>query len=132
MSKKIIIIFILTFLCLLISIPVSSGELDGRAFTGKNGHLNKDASGDDEIIFNDGKFLSVGCQKWGFGDAVYTSVKMGERTFFTADIYSDKYGRITYTGSVKGNEMTAHYFWFDKGKYEKPEQVKWFKGIQNN
>jgi hypothetical protein len=47
---------------------------------------------------------------------------------FTADIYSDKYGRITYTGSVKGNDLEATFVWFDKGKYERPEQVKWWKG----
>ncbi len=47
-------------------------------------------------------FLSIGCAKYGFGDAEYTTKEDGDRVFFTADIYSEKYG--------------------------KPEQVKWWKG----
>jgi len=27
-----------------------------------------------------------------------------------------------------GNDLKATFLWFDKGKYEKPEQVKWWKG----
>jgi hypothetical protein len=44
------------------------------------------------------------------------------------DSYSDKYGRITYSGFVKGDDLNGTFIWFDKGKYEKPEQVKWWKG----
>ena len=35
---------------------------------------------------------------------------------------------MTYSGFVKGDDISANYFWYDKGKYGKPEQVKWFKG----
>ena len=35
---------------------------------------------------------------------------------------------MTYSGFVKGDDISANYFWYDKGKYDKPEQVKWFKG----
>jgi len=48
--------------------------------------------------------------------------------FFIADIYSDKYGKITYSGVVKGNELKATLIWFDKEKYDKPEQVKSWEG----
>jgi hypothetical protein len=27
------------------------------------------------------------------------------------------------------NDLKATFLWFDKGKYETPEQVKWWKGI---
>jgi hypothetical protein len=48
------------------------------------------------------------------------------------DSYSDKYGRITYSGFVKGDALNGPFIWFDKGKYEKPEQVKWWKGSVKN
>jgi hypothetical protein len=125
--KKIIAIWIIS-LFFFIAVPAHSGILDGKTFVGKNGQIGKNDSEDDEIRFKNGKFLSVGCAKYGFGDAEYTSKKEGDRVFFTADIYSDKYGRITYSGSVKGNDLEATFVCFDKGKYEKPEQVKWWKG----
>jgi len=107
--------------------------LDGKTFVGKNGHLGKDGSGSDEIKFENGKFTSIGCTtKFGFSDAEYTTKVDGDRVFFTADIYSEKYGRMTYSGYVKGNDINANYFWYDKGKYENPEQVKWFKGSVKN
>ena len=118
----------ITLIFLIMAIPAYSGVLDGKIFTGKNGEIGKSGSEDDEIKFENGKFLSVGCAKYGFGDADYTTNVDGDKVFFTADIYSKKYGRITYSGMVKGNDLKATFIWFDKGKYEKPEQVKWWKG----
>ena len=102
--------------------------LDGKTFVGKNGEIGKKKSEDDEIQFANGRFLSTGCAKWGFGDAEYTTRVDGDMIFFTADIYSEKYGRITYSGAVKGNRLDATFLWFEKNKYGKPEQVKWWKG----
>ena len=129
MLRKNLILIGFTLFFFLIAIPAYSGMLDGKTFVGKNGHLGKDGSGSDEIKFENGKFTSIGCTtKFGFSDAEYTTKVDGDRVFFTADIYSEKYGRMTYSGFVKGNDISANYFWYDKGKYETPEQVKWFKG----
>ena len=125
--KKAITSWIILFFFVM-AIPAYSGMLDGKEFVGKSGRLGKKASDDDEIKFENGKFTSIGCKKYGFGDADYTTKIDGDRIFFTSDIYSKKYGRITYSGFVKGNDMSANYIWWDKGKYEKPEQIKWFKG----
>ena len=108
--------------------PGYSGVLDGKTFTGKNGVIGESGSEDDEIRFQNGKFFSVGCGKYGFGESVYTANIDGNIVFFTADIYSDKYGRITYSGFVKGDDLQGTFIWFDKGKYATPEQVKWWKG----
>ena len=133
MYRKIFMITVFTLFSFLIAIPAFSGMLDGKAFVGKNGHLGKDGSGSDEVKFENGKFESIGCStKFGFSDAEYTTKVDGDKVFFTADIYSDKYGRMTYSGYVKDNDISANYFWYDKGKYEKPEQVKWFKGSAKN
>ena len=129
MTKKNLILIGFTLFFFLISIPAYSGMLDGKTFSGKNGHLGKDGSGSDEIKFENGKFVSVTCsEKYGFSDSEYTTKVDGDKVFFTADIYSDKYGRMTYSGYVEGNDISANYFWYDKGKYENPKQVKWFKG----
>ena len=112
------------------TIPAYSGILDGKTFVGKNGEIGKSGFEDDEIKFENGKFLSVGCAKYGFGDADYTTKVDGDKVFFSADIYSKKYGRITYSGMVKGNDLKATFVWFDKGKYSKPEQVKWWEGSE--
>ena len=127
-SKKIILIGF-TLIFFVIASPGQSEMLDGKTFSGKNGHLGKDGSGKDEIKFENGKFISVTCsEKYGFGDADYTARSDGDRIFFTADIFSKKYGRMTYSGFVKGDDINANYFWYDKGKFDSPEQVKWFKG----
>ena len=129
MSNKYSVAFWIALLFLLIAVPAYSGILDGKIFVGQNGHLGKDGSGKDEIKFENGKFISVACStKFGFSDADYTARKDGDRIFFTADIYSDKYGRMTYTGFVKDNDISANYLWYEKDKYETPAQVKWFKG----
>jgi hypothetical protein len=128
MLKKNAITFWITLFFFIMALPAYSGILDGKTFVGKNGEIGKKSSEDDEIKFENGKFFSVGCGKYGFGDAEYTTKADGDRVFFTADIYSNKYGRITYSGFVKGDDLNGTFIWFDKGKYDKPEQVKWWKG----
>ena len=128
MLKKNAITFWITLFFFIMALPAYSGILDGKTFVGKNGEIGKKSSEDDEIKFANGKFFSVGCGKYGFGDAEYTTKADGDRVFFTADIYSNKYGRITYSGFVKGDDLNGTFIWFDKGKYDKPEQVKWWKG----
>ena len=126
-KKSIRTLWIALFLFVLAT-PGYSGILDGKTFVGENGVIGESGSEKDEIKFENGKFFSVGCGEYGFGDADYTTRTDGERIFFTADIYSDKYGRITYSGVVKDDELNGTFIWFDKGKYHKPEQVKWWKG----
>ena len=128
MFKRYIIIIWISLLFFVWVIPSYSGALDGKTFIGKNGVIGESGSEDDEIRFQDGKFFSVGCGKYGFGESAYTTKVEGNKVFFTADIYSDKYGRITYSGFVKGDDLQSTFIWFDKGKYAKPEQVKWWKG----
>ena len=132
MLRKNLILVGFTLFLLVIAIPAYSGILDGKTFVGKNGEIGKSGSEDDEIKFDNGKFFSVGCGKYGFGDAAYTTKKDGDSIFFTADIYSDKWGRITYSGVVKGDDLKATYIWFNKGKYATPEQVKWWEGSVKN
>jgi len=88
MFRKNVIAFWITLFFFVMVIPAYSGMLDGKVFAGKNGHLDKDGSGKDEIKFENGKFMSIGCStKCGFSDAEYTTKVDGDRVFFTADIW---------------------------------------------
>ena len=128
MTKDIWILSALTMLVVLFSVAVHAEVLDEKKYVGENGIIGENGSEKDEIQFSNGKFYSVGCGKYGFGDADYSTKVDGDRIFFTADIYSTKYGRITYSGVVQSENLEATFMWFDKGKYWKPEQVKWWKG----
>ena len=73
MLKRNAITFWITLFFFVMAIPAYSGILDGKTFAGKNGEIGKKSSEDDEIKFENGKFFSVGCGKYGFGDAEYTT-----------------------------------------------------------
>ena len=107
---------------------VYAGILDGKIFSGTTGKMGKKSSEKDEVKFQNGQFTSVDCAKYGFGSGSYVTTIDGDKTHFTADTYSEKSGRITWVGTISGGDMDATYLWYKKGKYEKPKQVKWFKG----
>ena len=65
------------------------GILDGKIFVGDIGDISKAASDKDEINFKNGKFHSVGCDEWGFGDAPYTAKKDGDTIRFHAITVGD-------------------------------------------
>ena len=41
--------------------------LDGKTFIGPTGEKGKEAEGEDELRFENGMLVSVGCADWGFG-----------------------------------------------------------------
>jgi hypothetical protein len=128
MSRRLFQVSFIVFMIMFLGIPAFADDLEGKTFKGQEGLFGKEASGVDEVFFKDGKFISNGCIEWGFSGGDYTTTADGENVHFVADTYSAKYGRIIWTGTVKGNHLDATYIWFDKGKYSKPEQVKWFSG----
>ena len=120
----VIISIILGYMCTI----VNAGTLDGKSFSGKTGMMGKNSKENDVIIFSNGQFSSSGCQEYGFSGAPYQEKTEGDKVHFVADTYSEKYGRIIWTGTVDGDTADATYVWFDKGEYKKPEQIKWFSG----
>lgn len=103
-------------------------SLDGKAFTGDIGQVGKKSSNTDVLIFENGRLTSTGCQKYGFGSGTYKTTSEGDATHFVADTFSEKTGRITWVGTVSGDNLNATYIWYKKGKYSEPKQIKWFKG----
>lgn len=118
MRKVIISITIIGIICniLTLSSMASSpsetvGILDGMVFIGHVGPKGKEANGEDEVVFQNGRFLSASCSKYGFGTAPYTAHKEGESIIFTAVTHSPKHGQIDWKGRVTGEEIEASYRW---------------------
>lgn len=105
------------------------GILDGKVFVGAIGDKGKEASDQDEIRFKNGRFHSVGCEEWGFGDAPYTARMDGDLVRFKAVTVSPKDGKIEWDGTVKGDTLEATYVWIKERWYWKDAHVeKWFNG----
>ncbi len=108
------------------------GALDNKIFVGSKGDKGKEASGQDEIRFMNGRFRSVSCDKWGFNDAPYTTTTDGDLIRFQAVTVSPKHGKMEWGGTVKGDAMEATYVWTKKRWYWKDAHMeKWFKGSLN-
>lgn len=108
-----------------------AAELDGKTFKGPTGMMGEKTSEEDDTIrFENGQFVSEGCQPWGFGHGTYVTETVGDKVHFLADTFSEKEGRIAWIGTVSGNEANATYLWYKKNEYDRPEQVKWFRGKQ--
>jgi hypothetical protein len=103
-----------------------AGILDGKNFIGEFGKKGKSADAKkDEIIFKDGKFRSMACDPYGFGDAPYRTKVDGETIAFEAETMSPKNGKIKWMGTVKGDQIEATFTWYASG--QAPEE-SWLKG----
>lgn len=87
------------------------GILDGMVFIGHVGPKGSGTDGEDEVIFQNGRFLSASCSKYGFESAPYTASSNGKSIIFTAVTHSPKHGQISWQGRVVGEEIEASYRW---------------------
>jgi len=110
-----LLVFVLSVLSISILAAAGQGALDGKSFSGEMGETGK--KGDkEELVFKDGKFTSVACEQYGFGDAPYTATVNGDTTTFEADTVSAKEGKMHWTGTVKGDELTGTAVWTKEGQ----------------
>ena len=89
----------------------NTGILDGMVFIGHVGPKGSDADGEDEVVFQNGRFLSSSCSKYGFELAPYTASRNGKDIVFSAVTHSPKHGQIDWQGRVIGEEIEATYRW---------------------
>jgi len=109
----------------------ASGVLDGKTFLVEQGEKGKAAKGTDTLIFNNGKFRSAGCDKYGFGEGVYTTTAEGDTVRFVAETTSESKGKMHWEGTVRGDKIDVNYVWTDKSHWYKPNPKpleKWAKG----
>ena len=104
------------------------GALDGKTFSGEFGKVSKKKEGNDTFIFKDGRFRSMACDPYGFGDAPYTASVSGDVTTFEAQTASPKEGTIQWKGTVRGKALEGTFSW-TKPKKKKVVEY-WFKAAQ--
>ena len=95
---------------------VAAQSLDGRTFQGVFLERGKTSGDADTIIFKDGRFRSTACDRYGYSDAVYRISSAGDVTTFEAETHSAKYGKLLWSGVVRGKKLDATVMMVRDGK----------------
>lgn len=101
----------LALLLLFSGMALQAGELDGKTFVGSTGKTGKAKGDADTFTFAGGRFRSLACDKYGFGDAPYTAKQEGAKTTFEAETKSAKQGTMKWAGTVEGDTLTGTAVW---------------------
>ena len=96
--------------------PAQGGALDGKTFAGDMAEKGKAKVDKDELVFKDGKFSSVACESYGFGEAAYTTTVSGGATTFEAETVSAKEGKMKWSGTVTGDKLEGTATWYKDGQ----------------
>ena len=84
-----------------------TNALDGRSFEGVFIQRGKTSGDADTLVFKDGRFRSSACDRYGYSDAVYKTAAAGDSMRFEAETQSAKYGRLLWSGVVRGGKLDA-------------------------
>jgi hypothetical protein len=93
----------------LVVLPAAAlaAELDGRRFEGVFIERGKTSGDADTLVFKDGRFRSIACDRYGYGDAPYKATTAGDVVTFETETESPKYGRLVWKGQVRGGKLDA-------------------------
>jgi len=83
----------------------STASLDGRRFDGVVLERGKTAGDADTLLFEQGRFRSTACDRYGYGDGAYRSVERDGAIVFDAETESAQYGRLRWHGRVTGDRL---------------------------
>lgn len=84
-----------------------TSALDGRSFQGVFIERGKTSGDADTLVFANGRFRSVACDRYGYSDAVYRTAAAGDATRFEAETQSPKYGKLLWSGVVRAGKLDA-------------------------
>ncbi len=90
--------------------------LDGRVFQGVFLERGKTSGDADTLSFKDGRFRSSACDQYGYSDATYKMIATGDTVRFEAETASPKYGKLFWTGTIRGSKLDATVMMERKGK----------------
>ena len=107
----------------LLSAGAQAQSLDGRSFQGVFLERGKTSGDADTLIFKDGRFRSTACDRYGYSDAPYKAVAVADGTRFEAETQSAKYGKLLWTGHVRGGKLDATVMMEQAGKSPKENWV---------
>jgi len=99
------------------------GELDGKAF------VMPEEGKKDVLTFDNGKFHSALCDKYGFGKGDYTTARTTDGTSFKAETASAREGNMVWSGVVKGDSLEGSYTWTKKGWFRTKTRTKNFTAV---
>lgn len=91
--------------------------LDGKVFSGVFLERGKTSGDADTLSFSNGRFRSSACDRYGYGDAPYRVVAVeGDVTRFEATTESPRYGKLEWTGTIRGDKLDATAMMLRSGK----------------
>jgi hypothetical protein len=91
----------------LLSAGAQAQVLEGRSFHGVFIERGKTSGDADTITFKDGRFRSSACDRYGYSDAPYKTVPAADGARFEAETQSPKYGKLLWSGHVRGGKLDA-------------------------
>jgi hypothetical protein len=91
----------------LLSAGAQAQALEGRSFHGVFIERGKTSGDADTITFKDGRFRSSACDRYGYSDAPYKATPTADGTRFEAETQSPKYGKLLWSGQVRGGKLDA-------------------------
>lgn len=94
----------------------ASGPLDGKSFHGEFIEKGNTSGDPDTLIFAEGRFRSSACDQYGYGDAAYTAIAEGDGFRFDAETRSPRYGKLIWSGTVKGDQLKCDVLMVQDGK----------------
>lgn len=108
----------------------TSHLLDGRTFTGFNGEKGRSLDPDEpeQIIFENGRFISTTCNLYNFSDAPYTATRRDDGIHFQAVMLSPTHGKIEWQGIVRGDQADIEFTWTKERWYWDTHREYWFRG----
>lgn len=113
-------------------IAAQTAALDGKVFITDIGFKGKDAHEKGDVLtFKDGKFHSSNCDQYGYNKGEYKTNTQGDATTFETETYSEKYGRLAWKGTVRGDQIEGNFTMFPKPGFlnRNPAPIEhWFKG----
>lgn len=110
--------------------PGAGPLLDGQVFDGPTGAEGKDTNHIDHVVFENGRFLSEGCARWGFGHADYQAWPEGDAIRFRAVTESPTHGRLAWDGTVRGDRIQATFVWTKERILWTTRRSYWFRGTR--
>ena len=93
-----------------------TSALDGRSFQGVFIERGKTSGDADTLVFANGRFRSTACDRYGYSDAAYRTASAGDMTRFEAETQSAKYGKLLWSGVVRGGKLDATATMVREGK----------------
>jgi len=108
----------------------AAGVLDGMTFRASMGPSGKPADVEDNLIFAEGMFLSMECdRRCGYPPAPYYVRHLGERIEFVSESTCDKYdATMSWRGTIEDGVIKGRVRWTAERWYWTIKKEFWFEG----